>query len=173
MRRISRNTHLAAVVCVAVSFTFAQQSPPSSSASSPVHVVRIVVGYSSGLSGYYGETTVEARSMRSVSHCPKGSPAEVLQRQRIPSRAEKCSPITNDWQGLQELFDSRMLAAFTGRTSCPACVDQPENWVWLYLSDGTNKFVLYNPSNPGTEVGALLKRINAISLECIRRYSSK
>jgi hypothetical protein len=115
------------------------------------------------LSGYSDETTIEARSIRSVSHYPKGSLAE---RVLLPKNA-KCRPTRRDWQGLQELFDSRMLAAFTGRHSCPACVDQPENWIDAQLSDGTKKFVLYSPSHPGPEIGALLKKTNAISLKCL------
>jgi hypothetical protein len=60
-----------------------------------------------------------------------------------------------------------MLAAFTGRHSCPACVHQPENWIDAELSDGTERFVLYAPSDPGPGIGALLKKINSISLKCL------
>jgi hypothetical protein len=133
-------------------------TPPSPSSSA--QIIRVEIGSSWGLSGASDQTVIELGSIRWEIH-----PSYTLKKQ-IPAMKRKCRISTQDWRDLQKSVAARVLAAFTGCTGCPACVDQPETWTAVEFSDGTKKFVRYSFSAPPPAIAALLRKIDAIRAKC-------
>jgi hypothetical protein len=122
------------------------------------YIVRVRIGHSTGMcSGGYceTETIVEPGAIRSIAWSSSD-------KKKLPDRTRKFGITKPDWEDLQNFIDAKVLAAFTGRKGCPACLDQPESWAVLEFSDGTAKSVSYDFSHPPAEIAGLLEKIKAI-----------
>jgi len=122
------------------------------------YIVRVRIAQSSGMcSGGYcdTQTIVEPGAIRSIARSSSD-------KKEFPDWTRKSGITKQDWEDLQNFIDAKVLAAFTGRKGCPACLDQPESWAELEFSDGTTKSVSYDFSHPPAEIAGLLEKIKAI-----------
>jgi hypothetical protein len=147
------------VVSLTIGSVLAQRAvPPNPSPNA--YIVRVRTGYSAGMcgGGYCDtQTIVEPGSIRSISQFASD-------KKKFPDRTMKSRITKQDWEGLQNFIDAKVLAAFTGRQGCPACADQPESWAELEFSDGTTKSLSYDFSNPPPAISGLLERIKTIGV---------
>ncbi len=120
-------------------------------------IVRVADGSSFGLSGGGGETTVDSKSIHSVTRWVHESRPLQDARSHISQK---------DWERLLASIDLKAIMALPSPSQCRACVDLPEADLSLEFRDGTRKVVDYSPSDPPAAIKAVLRELRAL----VRKY---
>jgi TonB family protein len=157
LHRQSAATILAASITCGL---WAQRPNAPTLASAPV-IVRVTRGSTGGVSGGGDSTVIEPRSVHWEQR-----PSYDWTLNGFPDERRTCPITKQDWEGLGSSIDEKVLAAFTGQTSCSACVDLPERWVQVDFSDGTKKHASLGLSNLPPAIENLLRKIDAIAGKC-------
>lgn len=146
---------LALALCSAA---FSQQPKPQAQPAPDAAIVRVRVGFSSGMCQGYcdSSTTVEPGSLRTVTR-------SLSDKKHYPEMKSEWRITTADWEDLLRFLDAKVLGALTGRIGCPGCADQPVQWAEVHYSDGTKKTVSFNRGEGPPEIVALFAKIQKIS----------
>jgi len=161
MRTLDTLQRLSGLLAVAAFFCaplFAQKPAPQPEPALDAKIVRVRIGFSSGMCEGYCEssTTVEPGILRRVTR-------SLTDKKHYPEMKSEWRIADADWEDLLRFLDAKVLAAFTGKIGCPGCGDQPVQWAEVHFSDGTKKAVSFNRGEAPPEVAALFAKIQKIS----------
>jgi hypothetical protein len=138
---------------------FAQDAVRPAPSASDVRVVRVRVVHTVGMCGGYGHCT--AMTTVSPSFIIRES-KDSGDKQKFPDRRTKRAITKQDWESLLRAIDKESLKAIPQPTGCPSCIDLPDTWLEVNLSDGTHISVSFAPENPPVPVATLLREIGTI-----------
>ena len=138
---------------------FAQDAARPVAPALDVRVVRVRVVHTVGMCGGYGHcNAITTISPSFISRESKDSG----DKQKFPNRRTKRAITRQDWESLLRAIDKESLKAIPQTTGCRSCIDLPDTWLEVNLSDGTHISVSFDPESPPPPVATLLREIETI-----------